>query len=330
MIHCGDAITILRGMESESIHCCVTSPPYFGLRDYGIAGQLGLESTPDEYVSKLVAVFAEVRRVLRKDGTLWLNLGDSYWGGKGENGSSKARSTADERGYIQSAGTVQMSKRPQDGRQKTACMPESVRDRCTRSHEYVFMFAKSKKYFYDAAAIAEPAIYGEPNAPDKIASLYGQRYTRRAKYPNSIEARKDRASMDHKSAPTPIKNGIRPHSDKQCGHSRRHAGFNDRWDSMEKGEQCSGMRNKRSVWRIGPQPFPEAHFATFPEKLVEPCIFAGCPHGGTVLDPFCGSGTTGIVTLKSERQFVGIELNPEYIKMAERRIYNECPMAVNG
>jgi DNA modification methylase len=169
-------------------------------------------------------------------------------------------------------------------------MPESVRDRCTRAHEYIFMFVKTKKYFYDIDAIKEPAIFGAPNAPDKIKSPHGQNLAKMKK------------------------------TDKQRGHSRRHAGFNDRWDKMEKEEQCAGMRNKRSVWRVSPQPFKGAHFATFPPKLIEPCILAGCPKGGTVLDPFFGAGTVGLVAKQHGRKYIGIELNPEYAAIAEKRI----------
>ena len=334
MIHQGDCLTILRErFAPESVQCCVTSPPYWGLRDYGVAGQLGLEPTPAEYVEKMVAVFREVRRVLRDDGTLWLNLGDSYYGGKGQNGNSKARATAAERGYVQSGGTVQMATRPQDLPQeglkvKDLCgipwrvafalqadgwylrqdiiwakpnpMPESVTDRCTKAHEYLFMFAKSERYFYDQEAIKEPM---------SMSSV------ERLSQPNlenqEVSDRVPGKTNGNMKAVGKI--------DKQRGHGRRHAGFNDRWDAMEKEEQCSGMRNKRTVWTIATQPYSEAHFATFPPKLIEPCILAGCPSGGLVLDPFAGSGTTIQVAQQLGRQGVGIELNPAYITLADTR-----------
>ena len=176
---------------------------------------------------------------------------------------------------------------------KTNPMPESVRDRCTKSHEYIFLLSKSEKYYYDQDSIKEPASFGLPNSPQSIKSPYGQGFTR--------------SNME----------------DKQRGHGRRHAGFNERWDHMTKEEQCSGMRNKRSVWTIATQPFPEAHFATFPEELIRPCILAGCPEGGTVLDPFGGSGTTGIVAISSLRNSILIEINPAYIDIAVKRIKNK-------
>jgi DNA modification methylase len=174
-------------------------------------------------------------------------------------------------------------------------MPESVRDRCTKAHEYIFMLTKSARYWYDAEAINEPAIYFNDD-------------------------RKGRAQTNHKRMPTDRVSGIRPRIDKQRGHSRRHAGFNDRWDEMEKAEQCSGFRNKRSVWMIATRPYAEAHFATFPPEIPEMCIKAGCPKGGTVLDPFFGAGTTGLVAKQLGRDFIGIELNQKYCDMAERRI----------
>jgi DNA modification methylase len=174
-------------------------------------------------------------------------------------------------------------------------MPESVTDRPTKAHEYIFLMSKNERYYYDHEAIKEPAIYANDD-------------------------RRARAHENHKSMPTSIVNGIRPRSDKKRGHSRRHAGFNDRWDLMDKYEQCSGMRNKRSVWTISTHPFPEAHFATFPPDLIKPCILAGCPEGGIVLDPFMGAGTTAVVCANLGRNYIGIELNPEYIHIANERI----------
>jgi len=308
----GDCRDVLPTLPDQSVHCCVTSPPYFGLRDYGVDGQIGLEPTPDDFVGEMVKVFREVRRVLREDGTLWLNLGDSYATGTtaGRQQSPNpgvGANNPDAQNSVARIGTPDGLKTKDligipwrvafalqaDGwylRQdiiwaKPNPMPESVTDRCTKSHEYIFMLSKSARYYYDSDAIKEPAIYAELGYKD--AETY--------------------AGKHHKT-------------DKQRGHSRRHAGFSDRWDSMSREEQCSGTRNKRDVWTVATKPFPDAHFATFPPKLIEPCILAGCPIGGTVLDPFNGAGTTGLVSVKHGRKYIGVELNPEYAAMAEKRI----------
>lgn len=314
----GDCRTVLRDLPDESVHCVVTSPPYFGLRDYGCDGQIGLEPSPAEFVEQMVAVFGDVRRVLRADGTLWLNLGDSYandgkWGGhtggKHVNalhcspiGRNKKYTGLKPKDLIGIPWRVAFALQA-DGwylRQdiiwsKPNPMPESVQDRCTKSHEYLFMLAKSARYNYDAAAIAEDAIYSGLANQDESGF-------------------KDPRSFNGKH-----KEGYRT-SDKQRGHGRRHAGFNDRWDTMEKAEQYSGKRNKRSVWNVATKPFAEAHFATFPPDLIEPCVKAGCPVGGTVLDPFGGAGTTGMVADRLGRNAILIELNPEYAAIAEKRI----------
>lgn len=320
----GDCRDILKTLPAESVHCVVTSPPYFSLRDYGVAEQIGLEKTPDAFVDELVAVFADVRRVLRADGTLWLNLGDSYandgkWGGhtggkhaKALHGSpigrNKRYTGLKPKDLIGIPWMVAFALRA-DGWwlreeiiwSKPNPMPESVKDRCTRSHEYLFHLSKNLRYYHDAEAIKEPALYsGLTNQDDS--------------------GFKDPRSFNGKRS-----NGYRT-SDKQRGHSRRHAGFNDRWDAMERAEQCGGKRNKRSVWEIAPHPFPEAHFATFPPALVEPCILAGCPAGGTILDPFGGAGTTGLGADRLKRNAILIELNPEYAAMAERRIRHDAGM----
>ena len=319
----GDVLNRLKDLDDESVHCVVTSPPYYGLRDYGVEGQIGLEETPEKYVKKMVKVFKEVRRVLRSDGTLWLNLGDSYArSGKGAWKNKKIQKEV----YIPDPDSPQclMNKVPiglkpkdligipwrvafalqEDGwwlRQdiiysKPNPMPESVTDRCTKSHEYIFLLSKSEKYYYDQESIKEPASY-------------------------STEERKSRSQDGNKRLIGNGVNAIHPKkSDKQRGHSRRHTGFNERWDQMTKEEQCSGMRNKRSVWTVATRPFPEAHFATFPEELIQPCILAGCPEGGTVLDPFGGSGTTAVVASSFSRNSVLIELNQDYIQMSIKRI----------
>jgi len=321
----GDALEVLRSLPDEAAHCCVTSPPYWGLRDYGVEGQLGLEKTPEEYVERLVGVFREVRRVLRDDGTLWLNLGDSYQttsgGGQQVAQSNTGAGLAADRigaGKIPGLKPKDLVGIPwhvafalqADGWwlrsdiiwAKPNPMPESVKDRPTKAHEYVFLLSKAKRYYYDAEAIKEPSVY--PN-----------------------DDRKGRALETHKRMPSEMVAGIRPRkTDKQRGHGRRHDGFNDRWDTMTREEQCFMGRNKRSVWWVATKPYPEAHFAVYPPDLIRPCILAGCPPGGIVLDPFIGSGTTGVVAKQHGRNYIGIELNPEYIEMAEARINRECPM----
>lgn len=330
----GDCREKIKDIPDQSVNCCVCSPPYFGLRDYGVDGQIGAEDTPDAFVAQMVVVFREVRRVLRDDGTLWLNLGDSYTGsGKGGNPtpgkqdsnrgslsvgckyavgeSARASALTNVTRREFSLGPKQLLGIPwrvafalqADGwflRQdiiwhKPNPMPESVKDRCTKAHEYVFMLSKSARYYYDADAIAEPAIY---------AGLTGQ----------DASGYKDAQAFSGKHAK----------ADKQRGHGRRHAGFNDRWDAMTRAEQSSGTRNKRSVWTVATRPFPGAHFATYPPELIEPCILAGCPKGGMVLDPFGGAGTTGLVADRLGRDATLIELNPAYASLASGRISDDA------
>jgi DNA modification methylase len=306
-------------MPDNSVHCCVTSPPYYGLRDYGAAGQLGLEKTPEEYVAKMVEVFREVRRVLRDDGTLWLNLGDSYAanrggtrqpaetlaggiGGKTEDGGLVNRDRFDGYNPTRNATAIGLKHKDMIGipwrvafalqsdgwylRQdiiwnKPNPMPESVTDRCTKAHEYIFLLSKSQKYYYDAEAVREPVCE---------VSL------RRAEYGWDC----DRPSTKNNA----LGNGGGIHTEKMGTRFVDPLG-----------------RNRRSVWTVTTKPFKGSHFATFPPDLIEPMIKAGCPIGGTVLDPFFGSGTTGLVALKLGRDFIGIELNPDYCKMAHDRIY---------
>jgi DNA modification methylase len=504
----GDCREKLRELPDASVHCCVTSPPYFGLRDYGVDGQMGLEPTPDEFVAGMVDVFRELRRVLRDDGTLWLNIGDSYAGSgrggyaggktglqgstKGQDNSRVARGSqklaglheraceagsigrawvpappglkqkdligipwmlakalrdpyytgrikriedriwlaamidgegcmfihkrkvgqSNGQGYerkndtygsglevanchraivercLEITGAGSICEQTKDRRQtlyrwnlrsnecrwvieeiyphlvgkqhqarlligcpssgekadlahrglidlhngltpaidfpapkslyepgwylrqdiiwsKSNPMPESVRDRCTKAHEYLFMLSKSARYHYDTDAIAESSSWD----PGK------------SKMPDGWDTGPGGHGAFHRNG---REKGKR--TDKQRGHGRRHAGFNARWDAMEKSEQCSGMRNKRSVWEVATQPFSEAHFATYPPALIEPCILAGCPEGGTVLDPFFGAGTTGLVADRLGRNCIGIELNPEYAAIAERRLNADSPL----
>ena len=316
----GDALEQLRTLPDASVQCVVTSPPYFGLRDYGVEGQMGLEPTPETYVQRLVEVFREVRRVLRDDGAIWLNLGDSFAGsnrgvtsdGKIAGGDKQATSKGTMTGSIQKAGVPNGLKSKDligipwrvafalqaDGWwlrsdivwEKPNPMPESVQDRPTRSHEYIFLLAKAERYYYDADAIREPAV--ALNDHDATGPGYDA--------PGQITQRGNRR-------------------DKQRGHGRSHAGFNDRWDAMTKEEQQAHGRNKRDVWTVATQGYAGAHFAVFPEKLIEPMILAGCPVGGTVLDPFAGSGTTLAVANRLGRHAIGIELNPQYVALIHER-----------
>lgn len=293
-----DALEGLRTLEPESVHTCVTSPPYFNLRDYGVAGQIGNEDTPEAFVGKLVEVFREVWRVLRPDGTLWVNIGDSYATRSGNQPPTNTRNSCGHTekrtppGYkykdlIGVPWLLAFALRA-DGwylRQdiiwnKSNCMPESVRDRCTKSHEYIFLLSKSERYYFDPQAIREPA--GTKGNARSFRG--GGAYTGGRSFNNSAEV----ARESHGN----VKND-------------------------------TGTRNKRDVWTVSTTGFRGAHFAVFPEKLIEPCILAGCPEGGTVLDPFTGSGTTGVVAKRLGRNFVGCEINPDYAKMAADRIAAE-------
>lgn len=378
-------LTGLKKLPADSVDVCVTSPPYFNLRDYGTAtwegghadcdhlqgnatwvngksksagvkqiqrvkctkcgavradDQVGLEDSPEEYIATLTAIFEEVRRVLKPEGTLWLNIGDSYATSsknrtveqstkKSTLGGGKATQILKQKSKV----TGDLKAKDLIGipwmlafalrgagwylRQdiiwaKRNCMPESVKDRCTKSHEYIFMFSKSEKYYYDQEAIMEPAIWDI----DGSGTL----------------SRKARQKEGAKSEPQQERAGIRRASlsdarlmdgknkDKQRGHGPRNAGFNQRWENSE---DDRGMRNKRDVWFISPAQFPEAHFATFPEEIPAICIKAGAPRGGVVLDPFMGAGTTAMVARKLERNFIGFELNAAYIKIMDKRMHKE-------
>lgn len=315
----GDCRDVLPTLPANSIHCVITSPPYWGLRDYGVAGQIGLEPTYQAFIAEMVAVFREVRRVLRQDGTLWLNLGDSYCStdklGGGIGGNNGKHVLAEDGSVpswaVRSRKDAQLGLKPkdlcgipwrvafalqEDGwwlRQdiiwsKPNPMPESVTDRCTKAHEYLFLLSKSSRYYFDAEAIKEPlapktfTTFGTAHRPqgnDALGSVKSDNWG------STVEVRKPKI-----------------------------------WSDANMG------RNKRSVWEIATAPFSEAHFATFPPALVEPCIKVGSPKGGTILDPFGGSGTTGLVADRFQRNAILIELNPKYVEMAERRITNDAPL----
>jgi len=292
----GDALETLKKMPSESVDCCVTSPPYFGLRDYGVNGQIGLEKTPEEYIKKCTEVFMEVYRILYKNGTLWLNIGDSYASGtcgRDDSGNSgrfagvrlnpKKRFTPSgfkQKDMIGIPWTLAFALRVYGWylRQdiiwsKPNTMPEPVRDRCVKAHEYIFLLSKSKKYYFDYLAVQEPAVSKHKS---------GNGFLR--------DARLSFQNVD--------------------GSFR---GNNKQWLPTTK-------RNLRDVWTINTKPYKGAHFATFPIELVERCILAGCKKGGVVLDPFLGSGTTAYVAQKLNRKCIGIELNTEYCRLAKNRI----------
>lgn len=351
----GDVLDRLRELPNESVQCVVTSPPYWNLRDYGMPGQIGLEATPDEWLARMVAVFAEVRRVLREDGTLWCNIGDAYasaWSCSRRNIIGNESPSDDDRRINRLAGGLKEKDliglpwmlafalradgwylRSDIVWAKPNPMPESVTDRPTRSHEYLFLLAKSRHYHYDADAIREPirpktfTTYGTKHhaqGNDALGKVKSDNWGR------TVTERRPRVKV-----PAGWETGLGTHGsyhrdgraigvvDKHRGHSRRHDGFNARWDAMEKDEQQANGANKRDVWTIATQPFSEAHFATFPTALIEPCIAAGARAGDLVLDPFMGSGTVGVVCRRMGRDYLGIELNPAYVAMAGRRIARE-------
>lgn len=306
MIIVGDCLETLKTLPDASVQTCITSPPYWGLRDYGMPGQLGLEKTPEEYTAKMVGVFREVRRVLKDDGTLWLNLGDSYAGNNSSCGENEKRNLGND---IFHGGSSHLAQRRTVGNHnlklkdlvgipwrvafalqadgwylrqdiiwhKPNPMPESVRDRCTKAHEYIFLLTKKDRYYFDADAVKEPAT----KKPDSNVSA--------CKYEG-----------DDPFFAT--KQGIKK--------------------ARIKDFRLLG-RNRRSVWSIATQPCKEAHFATFPPKLIEPCVLAGSKEGDTILDPFNGAGTTGMVAARYGREYIGIELNPDYAEIAKRRIQAE-------
>lgn len=332
--HFGDCIETMRRMPDGIVQTCVTSPPYFGLRDYGHAGQIGLEETPAEFVAKLVEVFREVRRLLREDGTLWLNLGDSYAGSWGAQGRSGGNADG-KHSYNKSISAGQIGAHPhkthhtgsikaagvkpkdlygipwrvafalqEDGwylRQdiiwhKPNPIPESIKDRCTKAHEYVFLLSKAERYYYDQGAILEPV----------SANTHARLSQNVAAQPGS-----ERANGGAKT------NGAM----KAVG--RRNVPPGQPLDGDSDAEALATVateRNKRSVWTVPTKGYSGAHFAVFPPALIEPCVLAGAPAGGVVLDPFFGSGTTGHVAQNLGRAFIGCELNPAYEQLQADRL----------
>lgn len=403
----------LKALPDESVDCCLTSPPYWGLRDYGTAkweggdkncehnsksknvieksrststisyaenngnsltahykdvckkcgavrfdNQLGLEKSPEEYTMAMVEVFAEVKRVLKKQGTLWLNLGDTYYGGKGMNGASKAwldnADVINKKAFISTApGEMRPNDRPHPFlkakdlvgipwmvafalrsagwylRQdiiwnKPNSMPESVTDRCTKSHEYIFLLSKSSKYYYDIDAIRTPV--KDSTVQRMMQQLEDQKGSDRV--PGKTNGNMKAVGPGRKPAPHDSRGGnqggeigIKAYSHRGSG-DKKLTGHSGNFDS-DGSLIGDGMANKKSVWTVTTKPFSEAHFATFPEDLIVDCIKAGCPEGGIVLDPFMGAGTTALVAQKLQRNFIGFELNPEYIKIANKRLKKE-------
>lgn len=304
----GDCIQSMKSLPDQSVNCCVTSPPYFGLRDYGMDGQIGLEEAPEAYVQRMVEVFREVKRVLRDDGTLWLNIGDSYarTGGTDRKVSNTAKVGSTRNTLKQmsdrttKASSIGLKEKDLIGipwmlafalradgwylRQeiiwhKPNPMPESVRDRCTKAHEQIFLLTKAPRYYFDSDAMKEPAIGGQAG---KAASFKREGSKREQAIPGQ-------------------------------GYGTHRPG---RKDVAYNGE----MRNRRSVWSVATKAYKGAHFATFPPSLIEPCIMAGCPVAGTVLDPFGGSGTTAGVAVKHGRNAIICELNPDYASLVNDRV----------
>ncbi len=342
----GDCREVLKTLPDESVHCVVTSPPYWGLRDYGVVGQIGLEPDFRDYLKIMVEVFREIKRVLRKDGTCWVNMGDNYVGAV--NGRSARDSKiigGDDRTFRDKPfSNIGNGLKPKDMAgmpwrlafalqedgwwlrsdiiwSKPNPMPESIRDRPTKAHEYLFLLAKSERYYYDAEAIREDValsqhgrirsdIIGGKSWKEREQHSIGGRYETRASRPPGSRTNGGALALAWES-------GERTGRDGEGGAPLCHG--------PEVARPDDGItRNRRTVWEIATAPFSEAHFATFPPALVEPCIKAGCPKDGTVLDPFGGAGTVGLVADRLGRNAILIELNPEYAKMAEQRLSRDA------
>lgn len=340
----------LRTLPDESVDCCVTSPPYYALRDYDCDGQIGLEETPEKYIEKLTEVFREVYRVLKPQGTLWLNIGDSYWGGGWRNAQFNEHS-----GELQKA-----HKGTHCGEQMPACkgnsgaykpkdligipwmlafslrnagwylrqdiiwnkpnpMPESVTDRCTKSHEYIFLMSKSRRYYYDYESISEPCV---DQYRTNFQSGCRANGINKDRNDNDLGTRsKDwmprKKAFQDEMLTTKIRFGGKKYGDNNDKHFQTYSG--KEWKPQFNPEGIM-VRNKRDVWTVNVKSDNVAHFATYPEELIQPCILAGCPSDGIVLDPFMGSGTTAKVARMLNRHFVGFELNKDYCKIIQNKI----------
>jgi DNA modification methylase len=326
-IYHGNCMDIVKSMPDNFIDCVVTSPPYYGLRDYGTDDQFGLEDTPELFVQNLVNLFREIRRVLKDTGTVWLNLGDSYAGNNSRASNNGRAGFGNERETIVNRGGDGLKPKDLIGipwmvafalradgwylRQdiiwhKPNPMPESVTDRCTKSHEYIFLLSKSQRYYYDAEAIKENAKYGINGDDERPAGVVRNReYEYNSKennYPHAYRKADPRAGK-----------GRIAYEGKRTQNTNGNNGQQSFVAIEEK-------RNKRSVWTITTKPFKDAHFATFPTELITPCILAGCPVDGLVLDPFGGAGTTAVVAKGINRNYILCELNKDYIDISEKRI----------
>jgi DNA modification methylase len=336
----GDCRQSLKSLPDESVHCCVTSPPYFGLRDYGCEDQIGLEQTPDAFVEELVAVFREVKRVLRNDGTLCLNLGDSYarqGGRESKQGRHCDGREADPGAMHSTRHASDIGLKPKDLigipwmvafalradgwylRQdiiwhKPNPMPESVTDRCTKSHEYIFLLSKSAKYYYDHEAVREPCATADKTSASYRANGKSDSRKKHAIYCPACDGSGD--EVDENGDDCHACNGTGLADIGGAKTAVKNEGF---WKPPASG------RNRRSVWTVATKPYKGAHFATFPPDLILPCILAGCPKGGVVLDPFGGSGTTAQVAMENNRSAILCELNPEYVGLINERLHGITP-----
>lgn len=345
-IYVGDALECLKKLPDNSVDCCITSPPYWGLRDYGVGGQLGLEKTPEEHIAALVKVFREVHRVLKPEGTLWVNYGDTY--APNVNGRAAAEVVNDNRTFRDKPFSTVVGKlKPKDLvglpwllafalRDKVGfylrsdiiwhkpnCMPESVKDRPVKAHEYMFLFSKSPRYFYNYNAILEPVAANDNGNIQHPNALRFDRCVNEPVRPghNDCQHRLSRGKGNNKSFRgggayvhnQSFQNGLKDVGGQTVGNR----------------ENLSGMRNRRTVWTIASRGFSDAHFATYPPELVRPCLLAGCPAGGVVLDPFGGAGTTALEAERQQKNAILIELNPEYADMARRRIVQDGGMFCN-
>lgn len=332
----GDCLETLKTISDKRIQCCVTSPPYYGLRDYGVDGQIGLETTPEAYVEQLVRVFREIWRVMKDDGTLWLNLGDSYAGSSMSGGDQTTRVGGGTSKLLQQGVKIALPEgiKPKDLmgipwmvafalradgwylRQeiiwnKPNPMPESVTDRCTKSHEQIFLLSKSQRYYFDNEAIKEPA---SENSAARLLRGVSDHHKNIDGAPGQPPHSMNRPRPNKRNKSQSFKRESRP--DKIIPGQAKNSHREDR----EENEYDLNTRNKRSVWTVTTKPYKGAHFATFPPDLIEPCILAGSREGDVVLDPFNGSGTTGAVALKHHRDYIGCELNPKYIELTRKRL----------